>query len=129
MTGWEGLNRRQFPRINYPCLIVIRNGNNKDEDEKNDTILTHTDNIGIGGVCITLKQNIKMFSIVMLELDLLDLGDHICCNGKVVWNVPRENETKKGPQFFDVGIEFVDIKEKDQAQLKSVVERLVKNSA
>jgi len=129
MTCWEGLNRRQFPRINYPCLIVLRNGGDGAEDEQSNTILTHTDNVGVGGVCVALKQNVKMFSVVMLELDLLDLGDHICCNGKVVWNVPQQSEAKNKAQVFDVGIEFIDIKEKDQARLKDVVERLVKNNA
>jgi len=50
MTYWEGLNRRKFPRANYPCLVVIREGKEK------NIILTHTENIGIGGVCIALKK-------------------------------------------------------------------------
>ena len=131
MISWEGLNRRQFPRINYPCLIVIRNGDDEDgdEDERNNTILTHTDNVGVGGVCVSLKQNLKMFSLVMLELDLLDLGDHISCNGKVVWNVQQNAETEKKSMVYDVGIEFLDIQEKDRTRLKNVVERLVKNHA
>jgi Tfp pilus assembly protein PilZ len=128
MVGWEGLNRRQFPRINYPCLIVIRNGGDEDEDERNNTILTHTDNVGVGGVCVSLKQNLKMFSLVMLELDLLDLGDHISCNGKVVWNVQQQGEFENKSQLYDVGIEFLDIQEKDRVRLKNVVERLVKNN-
>lgn len=124
MGKWQGLNKRQFPRIKYPCLIVIRNG----DDGKNDTVLTHTDNVGVGGVCVALKQAVKMFSIVEIELDLLDLGDHVCCKGKVVWNVEKKSDSKKEPRVFDVGIEFADIKEEDQLRLREVIARLVKNN-
>lgn len=125
MGDWEGLNRRKFPRVNYPCLVVIRNSA---DDEKTNVILTHTDNIGVGGVCVALKQNVKMFREVELELDLLDLGEHICCNGKVVWNVQRKNEAPEKPMFFDIGIEFINIAKDDQKRLERIVERLVRNS-
>ena len=127
MATWQGLNKRQFPRIKYPCLIVIRNDN--DDDDKNNTVLTHTDNVGVGGVCVALKQAVKMFSVVEIELDLLDLGDHICCNGKVVWNVESGESEKASPHLFDVGIEFVDIKDDDQLRLRKVIERLARNNA
>lgn len=127
MAKWQGLNKRQFPRMKYPCLIVIRNGS--DDDDKTNTVLTHTDNVGVGGVCVALKQAVKMFSVVEIELDLLDLGDHIYCNGKVVWNVESEESGKTTPRLFDVGIEFIDIKDDDQLRLRKVIERLVRNNA
>lgn len=125
MGEWEGLNRRKFPRVNYPCLVVIRNGSS---DDKDNVILTHTDNVGVGGVCVVLKQNVKMFSEVELELDLLDLGEHVCCKGKVVWNIQRQREAEEKPLFFDTGIEFIDIAKDDQKRLERIVERLVKNN-
>lgn len=130
MGSWEGLNRRKFPRANYPCLVVIRNQDvpNDGEDDKNSTILTHTDNVGVGGVCVILKQDLKMFSPVELELDLLDLGDHIRCNGKVVWNIRHQNEDGKKPNFYDIGIEFTDISTQDRARLEHIINRLVKNN-
>ncbi|HQP09802.1 MAG TPA: PilZ domain-containing protein [Candidatus Omnitrophota bacterium] len=126
MGQWEGLDRRQFPRVNYPCLVIINRSD--DGDEKDNVILTHTDNIGIGGVCVVLKQSVKMFSEVDLELDLLDLGDHICCRGKVVWNVQRQREAAEKPLFFDIGIEFMNISPDNQARLKRIVDRLVRNA-
>jgi len=125
MEDWQGLNKREFPRIEYPCLIIIRNG----DDNNNDTVLTHTDNVGVGGVCIALKQSIKMFSVVEIELDLLDLGDHIRCTGKVVWNVEKKNDDKKKPRVFDVGIEFADLKKEDKIRLQEVITRMAKDGA
>lgn len=125
MRAWEGLNRRQFPRIDYPCLVVVRHSSG--EENKNDTILTHTNNVGIGGVCVALKQDVPKFSEVNIELDLLDLDEHIYCAGKVVWNVERKNGDKTKQPYFDVGIEFVDIKAKDLSRLKKVISRLNQN--
>jgi len=122
MGNWDGLNRRKFPRVNYPCLVVVDSQN-----AESDVLLTHTENIGIGGVCVILKQNVKMFSTVKVELDLLDLGDHIKSVGKVVWNIQRKGNEKKKPLFYDIGIEFESVSKKDQSRLDEVVKRLVKH--
>ena len=123
MASWDGLNRRKFPRVSYPCLVVLRNG----AGEK-DVILTHTENVGTGGICVILKQNLRIFSPVEVELDLLDLGSHIRCSGKVVWNVQRQSTASTKPMFFDIGIEFEDLIKKDVERLEDIVSRLVSNS-
>ena len=124
MSRWDGINRRKFPRVNYPCLVVMRH----DGSLGNDVILTHTDNVGIGGICVTLKKNVRLFSPVELELDLLDLGNHIKCNGKVVWNIQRRIDAAKKPSFYDVGIEFEDITPEDHERLIKVVRHLVREN-
>ncbi len=121
MNNWDGLNRRKFPRVNYPCLITL-----KHQDEEPEIILTHTENVGIGGVCIVIKRKINLFAPVELELDLLDTDHHIKCQGKVVWVVRRSNEKKK-PLFYDIGIEFSNILFSDQRRLEEIVERLGKS--
>ncbi len=121
MSGWDGLNRRKFPRASYPCLIIIRHNHGGPE-----AMLTHTDNVGIGGVCVTLKRGLKLFTPVELEIDLLDTDVHIKCQGKVVWSVQRRNTEEKKPSFFDTGIEFSDISSKEQQRVHEIVNRLVK---
>ena len=121
MTSWDGMNRRKFPRVYYPCLIVLRCAQGEQE-----SILTHTENIGIGGVCVTINRNIPMFSPVELEIDLLDTESHIKCHGKVVWAIQRKLDEKKKPLFYDLGIEFSDIPPNDQKRLDEVVKRFVK---
>lgn len=122
MTSWDGLNRRKFPRINYPCLVTIRH-----EEEIKDVVLTHTENVGIGGVCVTLKKGLKIFSPVELELDLLDMGEHIKGKGKVVWSVRRASEIQNKPLFYDTGIEFVDVAEKDRERIQAAIDRLARH--
>ena len=121
MSKWDGLNRRKFPRARYPCLVVLRNGENERE-----IILTHTENVGIGGICVILKQNIPVFSPVELEIDLLDLGKHVQCQGKIVWNVRRKVDAMKKPLFYDIGVEFQDISSEDLERLTEIVGKLVK---
>jgi len=121
MSAWEGLDRRKFPRINYPCLIVIYNSENAPE-----TILTHTENIGVGGICVILKQNIEIFSSVRLEIDLLDMGEHLQCQGKVIWNVQRKRKSNEKSLFYDIGIEFEGIANKERQRLDTVIRRVVK---
>lgn len=120
MTSWDGLDRRKFPRANYPCLIIIRHNHAGPE-----AMLTHTENIGIGGVCIILKRGLKLFTPVEIELDLLDAGSHIKCEGKIVWSVQRKNTEEKKPSFYDIGVEFSNINMKDQQRINEIVSRLM----
>ena len=121
MMSWDGLNRRKFPRVNYPCMITLKTNSGKSE-----VILTHTDNIGIGGVCVIVNREIKMFLPVDLEIDLLDTENHVKCQGRVVWSIQRKSNEKKKPLFYDTGIEFNLINEQDRQRLEGIIRRLVR---
>ncbi|MDZ4241443.1 MAG: PilZ domain-containing protein, partial [Candidatus Omnitrophota bacterium] len=102
-------------------LIVLRY-----DEGKKESLLTHTDNVGVGGISAVIKKNLKVFSLVDVELDLMDLGAHIKCQGKVVWSIRRKNEDPAKPMFYDVGIEFVDVSAEDRARVERVVVKLAK---
>ena len=123
MTAWEGLNRRKFPRVNFPCLVTVRQN-----QETHDVILTHTENIGVGGVCVILKKSLKMFTPTDLEIDLLDGNEHIKCKGKIVWSIRRKSDEPVKPFFYDVGIEFVDIQQHDHARIQKTLQRVLKKN-
>lgn len=120
MTNWDGLNRRRFPRVNYPCLIIIRHPHSEPE-----VILTHTENIGVGGVCVIVKKNFQLFSSVELEIDLLDVGNHLKCGGKIVWSIRRKLTETNKPAFYDLGIEFLEMPAAELKRLEEIVQRLV----
>jgi len=122
MTGWDGLERRKFPRANYPCLIIVRNASKGDPE----AMLTHTENIGLGGLCLILKRSLRLFSNVEIEVDLLDADNNIKCEGKVVWSVQRKTSIRKKPSFYDTGIEFSDLNKTDNKRVEEVVQRLIK---
>ncbi len=118
--GWEGMDRRKFPRVMYPCLVKVIY-----PDGHQDNILTHTENIGLGGLCVTLKNEVKLFNAVDMEVDLLDLNEHIKPKGKVVWNVRRKATEEVKPMFYDTGIEFTEISKKDYERLRENLQRLI----
>ena len=106
MTAWEGLNRRKFPRVNFPCLVIVRQ--NQDAQD------------------VILKKNLKMFTPIELELDLVDGDNHVKCKGKVVWSIRRKSDEPVKPFFYDVGIEFIDIEVHDHTRIQKTLQRLVK---
>lgn len=121
---WDGLNRRRFPRVVYPCLVKL--ASKKGETK---TFLTHTDNVGIGGVCVTSKDEIKLFTDVEVEIDLLDAEEHIITAGKVVWSVRRKSIESVKPLFYDIGIEFVKLSQQHKNHLNTTIDRIIKNGA
>ncbi len=124
MSSQEQHNRRKFPRIMFPCLVVIRQ-----TQDNQDVILTHTENIGVGGVCVSFKKSLKMFTPIDLEIDLLDAGDHIKCKGKVVWSIHRTSDNVRRPFYYDVGIEFVGSDKRDLVRIQNAVDRMEKKAA
>ena len=118
--SWQGLDRRKFPRVMYPCMVKVITPNGPQE-----AILTHTENIGQGGLCVTLKNGIDLFTPIEMEVDLLDLNEHIFPKGKVVWNVRRKSIEKIKPMFYDIGIEFTEMIKRDQERLRANLQILI----
>lgn len=114
---WDGINRRRFPRADYPCRIKIR-------DKKGKTILVaRTDNVGCGGICAVLEKNLGLFSNVDLELDLEDGSSPIGAEGMVVWVVKRHEIKKEEAGNFDTGIEFKNLDAAGVTRIEAIVEK------
>lgn len=111
--SWNGLNRRKFSRVFFPCLIKVR--------DYKEALLTHTENISSGGVRLILKKPLDMSSHVEIELDLMDTGEHLRCVGKVVWVEQRKSSELDKPLYYDIGIEFIDVTVVDKKRLDTVV--------
>ena len=118
---WNGLNRRQFPRIMYPCLVRISS-----KSQVPDVFLTHTENIGVGGICVIVKKEIKLFSPVDIEIDLIDEDTHVVTRGRVVWVVRRKAVESFKPSFYDIGIEFENLDDKHKLKLDAAINRSIR---
>ena len=125
MASWDGADRRKNPRVKFPCLLTFNAP--KTTPYKYDSFLTHTENIGLGGICVVISKDPKTLSKVQLEIDLLDMAEHIVCEGKIAWSVKRGGAEKRKPTFYDVGIEFEDLKESDAKRLEEIVNSLAKD--
>jgi Tfp pilus assembly protein PilZ len=91
-------------------------------ESRGESILTHTENIGVGGVRVTVRNELKLFTAVEMEIDLMDINEHIKVKGKVAWNVRRKSIEKVKPMFYDTGIEFTDITKRDQDRLRTILQ-------
>ena len=127
MTPWEGLNRRRFPRVKYPCLVTAWYEDDEREAGEKEVFLTHTENLGIGGACIICHKRFKMFSSVELEIDLMDMENHVRCKGKIVWLVQRKDPDQRKPASYDLGVEFEEMQENDRKRISKIVQRLGKH--
>jgi len=113
---WDGINRRKFPRVKFKCFIFI----NKKGSSK--SISTNTENIGAGGICVIIKDDLGLFQGVELEINIEDNHSPIKCSGTVVWVVKKRATGKSGEYLYDTGIEFVDIDEQQRERIIKVVD-------
>jgi len=113
--GGDDKHHRRFVRANFPCKITIYT-----PDEH--TLCTHTENIGAGGIKVIIEEHLETSSLVGLELMLKTTP--IVCKGRVVWVTKKESIARRGFFLFDTGIEFYEIKDKDQKKIKSFVEKI-----
>jgi c-di-GMP-binding flagellar brake protein YcgR len=120
--AWEGLNRRKFPRANFPCLIKIVHEGHNDE-----LLLTHTENISVGGACVIIKRSLELFMPVNVEIDLMDGGDSIACRSRVVWSVRRKAIVEVKPNQYDLGLEFLGLSEEQHGRIAQTVAHLVRS--
>lgn len=120
---WNGINRRKFPRANYECNITIK----KRLNEK--CIATRTENIGAGGICVLINDDLGLFQGVDVELRIDDGVDPIKSGGTIVWVVKKVDPDHKEKFIFDTGIEFIDIRPEDRDRISAVVEDILKKSS
>jgi len=120
---WDGINRRRFPRANYKCKIVIRN-----KGDASKVFATHTENIGVGGISVLIKEGIDLFRNVELELLLEDTGPTVKCDGSIVWVVKKSDPANKGDMTFDTGVEFSNLKQADRERIGKIVDLIISSS-
>jgi len=118
---WNGINRRKFPRAYYKCNIVIK------RRLTSKVISTQTENLGAGGICVIIKEDIGLFQGVDVELYLEDKGPPIKCGGTVVWVVKKSEPKHKGSYVYDTGVEFIDLRPEDRERIIEVVESILKS--
>lgn len=111
----EGINQRKFPRAKYKCLIRVSRKSRAKEVE------TFTENIGSGGICVVLGENIGLFEKVKLEVFLGTEKGAVSCGGVVVWVVKRHPMGPSGSSKYDTGIEFSNMCEEDRRSISNLV--------
>jgi hypothetical protein len=117
---WDGFNKRKFPRLALRCEVTILS------DLTGKPLVTLTENVGIGGVCIILDHQLERFSKCRLRLELEE-GTSIECDGRVVWAVPTQGARPNSKQY-DTGIEFTGLDAETSGRIRQHLEAEIKKS-
>ncbi len=114
--AWEGAEKRNFVRANFPCKIIIYT-------PSEHIIISHTENIGAGGVRVIIEESLDISSLVGLEVFLG--GVQIICKGRIVWVVERSGSKKSEANIWDTGIEFHEIAARDRKVVENFVNTII----
>ena len=112
------IDKRRFPRANIPCKISTVFG------ERLLVFSSHTENIGGGGTMTILEEKLHISTVVDLKLLLPHREKSLKCTGQITW-VTEMNPKETNPRLFNTGIEFMDVSDSDQDQIKKFVDTLI----
>lgn len=112
------IEKRAFPRANISCKISTVFG------ERLLVFNSHTENISAGGIRVIIEEKIAYSTIVDLELFLLDREKPLKCKGRIVW-ANEMKPTKINPRLFNTGIQFIEISNSDQEEIKKLVGNII----
>lgn len=113
-------NRRRFPRVNYPCRVVIAT------EGKTEEFTLHTENISSGGVRVIMQKKLQINTPVNVEISVGD--KQVKCRGRAVWILDIHAPGADKPTLFDTGIEFTQANPEDKDYLNSLIEKLQEES-
>ena len=116
----DRVNRRRFLRVKFPFTVHVH-------PPSEAPISAYSEDISEGGIKVTIHKSLEISSIVGLLIYVQ--RDPVRCEGKVVWVKEHPSnyidDIDEGP-FFDIGMEFEDISDKDILVIRERVEALEK---
>ena len=115
--SWDKIDRRRFVRIKFPFTIHLY-------PTGKPPISAYTEDISAGGIKVTVHQELKVSSLVNLEV-YVKLRP-IVCKGKVIWINKRESEFLEGEIFFDIGMEFQGLNPVEKEAIDERLDRVTK---
>ena len=115
MEAWNGQERRKFPRAEFPCKIIV--------GSPIRLLVSHTENLGEGGIRVILEEKLSAFTNVGLEIHL-EKEKPIKCKGRIVWVKEAVNPIEREPVMYDTGIEFIEIADCDKEYIRKLVNKL-----
>jgi len=108
-----GNERRKYLRLRASIVEYVPIGKTSTKE------LTFTENIGGGGIRILASEALEVDTLLSLKIYLSSAQAPIEVKGRIVWVEPSSFLDKQGQKHYDVGIEFVEIDNKNrQAILK-----------
>ncbi len=111
--SWDFVERRNFVRVKIPCKITLF-------QPQDLTLDCHTENISAGGIRVMIEERLGISSIIDLAI-YVPGQEPILCQGKIIWSFARKTKESPASLFFDTGIEFSAIEDKDIETIKELI--------
>jgi c-di-GMP-binding flagellar brake protein YcgR len=112
-----GEERRRFPRLPMDTEIEYCILNQVEAEY----YTTGSKNISSGGLCIIVIERLECGAVLNLKFSLPDLKKIINARGRVAWVKELRIGTKKAGDFYEAGIEFMQINKSDRNKIKDYV--------
>ena len=109
--------RRKFPRVTYPCKLVISTEKGKEE------FTLHTENISSGGARVIFQKKFQLSTPVAIEIVIGQKS--VKTQGRVVWVLDVKTPGAESPNLFDTGIEFTHLNPEDREFLSKLIDGLL----
>ena len=109
---WEVQEKRKFLRTAFPCKVIVRSSHQE--------LASNIENISEGGIRVTLEEELKLSSIVGLEL-FCGKDEPIRCEGHVLWIIRKVSPKLGKPTMFYTGIKFSRINNTDRNYIRKLV--------
>jgi len=106
MTNTE---KREFPRLSFNVELKYKALNSP---SPNPQKAVHK-NISAGGLCIMILEEVKIGTLLNLEIFLPNEDRPIIAKGKVVWVEELTISSTENYVSYDCGVEFVDMSPQD----------------
>jgi len=116
--SWKGQERREYPRAMFSCKIIVKSPHRE--------LVSHTENIGEGGIRVNLEEELKHSAIVDLEF-FLKQNKPIRCEGRIIWVVKKVSPNLRKPTMFYTGIKFRGMNIEDKKCIKQLVDEILRS--
>jgi PAS domain S-box-containing protein len=111
-----GSEVRRFRRFNYKSIVEI---SNKDKTlESSQTI-----DISEGGLCFLSNKPLETDTKINIKL-ALSHSKKISLKGRVAWKKEIEENLRKHPLRYKIGLEFINLKIKDKRNISKLIKSL-----
>lgn len=105
--------KRKFIRLNKKFKIEYHL-----HKKKTSSLISVSENIGQGGICLILNEQIEKNTEIELRFYLPEFKELIACEGRVVWQNEVAKDDKK---YYYTGVEFIDIEEQDKLKISRYI--------
>lgn len=114
----SGIERRRYPRLEINAEIEYIVLDQADAE----VFTTGSKNLSSGGVCIIAFEKLEPGTLLSIKFSVPELHNKIViARGKVAWVKAIRMGGRDTDIVYEVGVEFIDIKEGDREQIKKFV--------